>query len=246
MSRLTWDGLRDRRYETGTDRGVLYLLENGEYSDGVAWNGLTAVTENPSGAEPSAFWADNIKYLNLLSAEDYGCTIEAYSYPAALRPCLGKAAIADGVTVSQQPRKGFGFSYRTLVGNAIDGPDYSYRVHVVYNCMASPPSKNYTTVNDSPEAITLSWEVSTTPVKLGDAKPTSEIVFDGPTYKKRGLMNVMHAVENVLYGTENENARIPTLEEIQTIYVYERYLKDSDGEDILDSNGRPIAGSVYD
>lgn len=246
MSRLTWDGLRNRKYETGVDHGVLYLLENGAYSDGVAWNGLTAVTENPSGAEPTAFWADNIKYLNLLSAEDFGCTIEAYSYPAAFRPCLGKANIATGVTISQQTRKGFGFSYRSLVGNAVEGNDYSYQLHVIYGCLASPPSKNYTTVNDSPEPISLSWEVSTTPVRIADSKTTSEMVFDGPTYKKRGLMNVLHAIEDVLYGTEETDAHIPSLGEIQEIYVYERYIRDSDGEEILDSVGNPIAGAVYD
>lgn len=245
MSRLVWDEMRDRRYETGVDHGVLYLLDGNTYGEGTAWNGLTAVTENPSGAEPTAFWADNIKYLNLLSAEDFGCTIEAYSYPAAFRPCLGKAVIADGVTIAQQNRKGFGFSYRTLVGNAEVGNDYSYQLHIIYGCMASPSSVNYTTINDSPEPITLSWEVTTTPVKIGDAKPTSEMTFDGPTFKKRGLMNVLHAIEDILYGTDDEEARIPTLAEIQEIYVYERYIVDSDGEDLLDSSGNRIAGAVY-
>lgn len=245
MSRLVWDRLRDRRYETGVDHGVLFPLQDGIYSDGVPWNGLTAVTENPSGAEPAAFWADNVKYLNLLSAEEFGCTIEAYSYPAAFRPCLGKATIASGVTVSQQPRKGFGFSYRTLVGNAPEGNDYSYKIHIIYGCLASPSSKNYTTINESPEPISLSWEVSTTPVKIVNGKTTSHLLIDGPTYKKRGLMNVMHAVEDVLYGTDETNSHIPTISEIQEIYVYERYIRDFDGETILDNNGNPIASSVY-
>lgn len=245
MSRLEWDKPNDRIYETGVDHGVLYLLNNGVYSDGCAWNGLTAVTENPSGAEATALWADNIKYLNLLSAEEFGCTIEAYSYPAAFRPCLGKAVIADGVTIGQQTRKSFGFSYRTIVGNAPSGNDWSYKIHVIYGCLASPSSVNYATINDSPEAIQLSWEVTTTPIKIDGMKPTSEMTFDGPSYKKRGLMNVLHAIEDVLYGTEDSAPTIPTPQQITEIYVYQRYIRDSDGEDLLDSSGNRIAGAVY-
>lgn len=246
MSRLVWDSMRDRKYETGVDHGVLYLQQpDGTYTDGIAWNGLTAVTENPSGAEPTALWADNIKYLNLLSSEEYGCTIEAYSYPRAFRPCLGKAEIADGVIVAQQPRKSFGFSYRTLIGNAELGNEYSYKIHIVYGCLASPSSVNYTTVNDSPEPITLSWEVTTTPISVENAKPTAEFVFDGSTYKKKGAMNVLHAIEDVLYGTEDTDPRIPSLQEIRDIYVYERYIRDSSEEVMLDSSGNPLLGAVY-
>lgn len=246
MSRLTWNRPRDRKYETGVDHGVLYRMENGVYSDGVAWSGLKAVTENSSGGTPSAFWADNAKYLNILSAEDYKCSIEAYSYPADFKPCLGKKVIANGVTIIQQPRVGFGFSYRTRVGNAMRGNDYSYRIHVIYNCRASSTTKSYSTLNGSSEPTTLSWDVSSTPVKLEGVKPTSEIVFDAEAYRKRGLMNVLHAIEDALYGTEDENAHLPSIEEIQEIYTYERYILDSDTEDILDSSGRQIAGTVYD
>ena len=247
MSRLKWDRPEERIYETGVDRGVLYILgDGGEYSGGCAWNGLTGVTENPSGAEATALWADNAKYLNLLSAEEFGCTIEAYSYPAAFRPCLGKATLTNGVVIGQQARKSFGFSYRTLVGNAPSGTDWSYKVHVIYGCLASPSSVNYTTINDSPEAIQLSWEVTTTPIKLDGMKPTSEMTFDGPTYKKRGLMNVLHAIEDVLYGTETSEPAIPTPQQITEIYVYERYIRDSDGETVLDSAGNPLLSSVYD
>ncbi len=247
MARLVWDKQKDRKYETGVDHGVLYLQQpDGTYTDGTVWNGLTAVTENPSGAEATALWADNIKYLNLLSAEEYGCTIEAYTFPRAFRPCLGKSEIAEGVTISQQPRKSFGFSYRTLVGNAELGNDYSYKIHVVYGCLASPSSVNYTTINDSPEAITLSWEVSTTPIRVENAKPTAEFVFDGPTFKKKGVMNVLHAIEDILYGTDDTDPRIPSLQEVTELYVYMRHVYDSDGEIMLDSSGDPLLSSSYD
>lgn len=246
MSRLEWDRLEDRTYETGIDRGVLYLQNrNGEYVDGVVWNGLTAVTENPSGAEPTALWADNLKYLNLLSAEEYGCTIEAYGYPASFRQCLGKAVFEGGMVIAQQTRKKFGFSYRTFVGKAMAGDDWSYKLHIVYGCLASPSSVNYATVNDSPEAVTLSWEITTTPIKIENAKPTAKMVLDGPTFKKRGLMNVMHALEDILYGTEDTDPRIPSPQEITEVYTYQRYLLDSDEEEMLDSQGRPMAGAVY-
>ena len=247
MSRLTWDRTPDRIYETGTDRGVLYLQNrDGSYGSGTAWNGLTAVTENPSGGEPTALWADNIKYLNLLSTEEFGCTIEAYSYPRPFRACLGKGVPIEGLMIGQQERQGFAFCYRTLIGNADYGNDYSYKIHVIYGCKASPSSVNYTTVNDSPEAVTLSWEVTTTPIKGEGMKPTSEIVFDGSVFKKRGVMNALHAIEDILYGTDEAEARLPSLEEITEIYTYQRYMLDSDEEQLLDSLGRPLMGSVYD
>ena len=245
MSRLKWDRSAERFYKTGVDRGVLFLCDKyGNYDSGIAWNGLTNVTENPSGAEPTPFWADNAKYLNILSAENFGCTIEAYSFPVAFRPCLGKRSIADGVTIGQQNRQSFGFCYRTLVGNDTDGNDWSYEIHIIYGCLASPSEKSNKTESDNPEIVTLSWEVSTLPVRVDGFKPTSTFVFSGPVYKKRGLMNVLRAIENILYGSEDENSRIPTLTEISEIYVYERYILDSDEENILDSNGRPIESFV--
>ena len=247
MSRLIWDKLKDRTYETGTDHGVLYLRNHdGTYGEGTVWNGLTAVTINPSGGEATAFWADNAKYLNILSAEELGFTIEAYSYPKDFRVCFGRRQIVEGITVSQQKRESFGFSFRSKVGNPEAGDDYSYKIHVIYGCMASPSSKSYSTVNDSPEALTLSWEVSTLPVVIEGAKPTSEFVFDGLKYKQLGIMNILHAIENVLYGTDETDPRLPSMDEIQEIYVYQRYMLDSDGEDLLDSSGNKMMGAVYD
>lgn len=247
MPRLSWDKTKDRIYETGTDRGVLFLRNaDGTYSGGVVWNGLTAVTLNPSGGEATAFWADNAKYLNLLSAEELGLTIEAYSYPRAFKPCLGRRELAPGVTVSQQKRQMFGFSFRSLVGNAEKGDDYSYKVYIIYGCMASPSERAYSTINDSPEAVTLSWEVSTLPIKLDGFKPTSEFVFDGARFKKLGLMNVLHAIEDILYGTKDTESRLPELEELPALYVWHRYIRDSDGDTILDSDGNPLVSAVYD
>lgn len=245
MSRLQWDRSKDRLYETGTDRGVLFLCDNhGNYDHGIAWNGLTSVTKKPSGAEPTPFWADNMKYLNLLSAESFGCTIEAYSYPRQFRPCLGRRNLAEGVTITQQKRQSFAFSFRSFAGNQDYGNDWSYKIHLIYGCLASPSEKSHQTVNDSPEIVTLSWEVTTLPITVEGFKPTSEFVFDGPTYKKNGLMNVFHKIEDILYGTEDTQSTIIMPSELTEIYTYERYLRDSDGETILDSQGRPLMSFV--
>ena len=247
MSRLIWDRTQERIYETGTDHGVLYLRNSdGTYSDGVVWNGLTSVSLNPSGAEASAFWADNVKYLNLLSAEELGFTIEAYSYPRQFRNCLGRREVVPGFMVSQQKREMFGFSFRSLIGNAEQGTDYSYKLHVIYGCMASPSERSYATVNDSPEAVTLSWEISTLPIRVDDMKTTAEFEFDGKRFKSLGLMNVLHAIEDVLYGTDDTPARLILPEELPALYTYFRYIRDSDGETILDSDGQPILSAVYD
>lgn len=178
--RLVWDKTGEHYYETGVDRGVLYTYdpekdngegkEKGGYTAGVVWNGLTAVTESPSGAEANPFWADNMKYLNLMSAEDFGCTIEAYTYPDEWAECDGSAYLVDGVSIGQQKRKMFGFSYRTVIGNDTSGNDLGYKIHIVYGCLASPSERGYTSINDSPEAITFSWEISTTPVGVSDVK----------------------------------------------------------------------------
>lgn len=202
--RLTWDGVGDRLYETGVDHGVLYLPDaNGDYITGVPWNGLVTVTESPSGAEASPQYADNIKYLNLISAEEFGLTVEAFTYPAEFAECDGSASPVAGMTVGQQPRKLFGLSYRTIQGNDVAGEAYGYKLHLAYGCLASPSEKPYSTVNDSPEAITFSWEVSTTPVPVTGYKPTALIVIDSVTADATALA----ALEDTLYGETGD----PTL-----------------------------------
>ena len=219
MSRLTWDNNGERLYETGVKNGVLYPIQtNGSYSKGVAWNGLTAVTESPSGAEATALYADDIKYLNLISNEEFSATIEAYTYPDEFAECDGSASLADGVTLGQQKRKTFGLCYRTSLGNDVDGNDYGYKLHLVYGCLAAPSEKAYATINDSPEAITFSWEVSTTPVSVAGFKPTSQITIDSTKADKTKLA----ALEDILYGKEGAEAegagpRLPLPNEIKTL-----------------------------
>ena len=219
MSRLTWDNNGERLYETGVKQGVLYPIQiNGSYSKGVAWNGLTAVTESPSGAEATALYADDIKYLNLISNEEFSATIEAYTYPDEFAECDGSASLADGVTIGQQKRKTFGLCYRTSLGNDVDGNDYGYKLHLVYGCLAAPSEKAYATINDSPEAITFSWEVSTTPVSVAGFKPTSQITIDSTKADKAKLS----ALEDILYGKDGAEAegagpRLPLPDEIKTL-----------------------------
>lgn len=208
MTKLTWDEEAKRTYETGTRNGVLYPKNNdGTYANGVAWNGLTAVTESPSGAEETKLYADDIKYLSLRSAEEFGGTIEAYTYPDEWEECDGSANLAEGVTIGQQPRKGFGFCYRTVIGNAAVGDTYGYKLHIVYNAMASPSEKSYATINDSPEAITFSWEFSTTPTSFGDdLKPSALLTIDSTKIDDKILGNI----ENMLYGTADSEPTLPT------------------------------------
>ena len=214
MSKLVWDQTGERYYETGVKQGVLYpMQEGGVYSKGVAWNGLTAVTESPSGAEATALYADDIKYLNLMSNEEFGCTIEAYTYPDEFAECDGSASIATGVTIGQQKRKTFGLCYRTVLGNDVDINDYGYKLHLVYGCLAAPSEKAYATVNDSPEAVTFSWEVSTTPVSVNGFKPTACITIDST----KATAEKLTALEAILYGSESEEARLPLPDEIATL-----------------------------
>lgn len=213
MAKLVWDETGKRFYETGVDHGVLYPLdESGKYSKGVAWNGLSAVTESPSGAEPTAIYADNIKYLNLMSAEEFGATIEAYTYPDEWTECDGSAAIATGVYAGQQPRKTFGLCYRTKLGNDVDGEDHGYKLHLIYGALASPSEKGYQTVNDSPEAITFSWEVTTTPVNVKGFKPTACITIDSTKANETDLATL----EGILYGSgePDAEARLPLPDEV--------------------------------
>lgn len=199
MSKLVWDKTGERLYETGVDRGVVYPVQTGgTYTKGVAWNGLTAVTENPSGAEASPIYADNIKYLNLMSAEEFGATIEAYTYPDEFAECDGSAEIAEGVLIGQQARKTFGLCYRTVLGNDVDSNDYGYKLHLIYGALAAPSEKGYATINDSPEAITFSWEVSTTPVNVKGFKPTACVTIDSTKTDSGKLA----ALEDILYGKD--------------------------------------------
>lgn len=215
MSALVWDQSSERLYETGVDRGVLYPVSNNAYGTGVAWNGLTAVNESPSGAEPSDIYADNTKYLTLRSAETFGATIEAYTYPDEFAECDGSAVVATGVTIGQQPRKSFGLCYRTLVGNDTDGQDHGYKLHLIYGCTASPSEKSYQTVNDSPEAITFSWEVSTTPVNVKGHKPTAQLIVDSTKVDKAKL----DTLEAQLYGGESSDPKLPTPAEVIALFT---------------------------
>lgn len=211
MAKLVWDQAGQKFFETGVSNGVLYVSDGqGGYLNGVAWNGLTSVAENPSGAESNPVYADNIKYLNIISAEEFGATIEAYTYPDEFMECDGSAQVVAGVNIGQQARKSFGISYRTRVGNDVAGDNLGYKIHVIYNCQAAPSGKTYSTVNESPEAITFSWEVTTTPVPVEGYRPTATVVFDS-TKLDAGKMA---AVENALYGDATTDAALPSIEEL--------------------------------
>lgn len=209
MAAIVWDKSGERLYETGVDHGVLYPYNSvtSKYDNGVAWNGLTGVTESPSGAEVTALYADNIKYLNLVSAEEFGCTIEAYTYPDEFMACDGSKALTDGVTIGQQDRQTFGFCYRTVLGNDTESNDHGYKLHLVYGCLAAPSEKAYATINDSLEAITFSWEVSTTPVNVTGFKPTASLTVDSTTTAAAGLA----ALEKALYGSDDGEPATPYL-----------------------------------
>lgn len=205
MAVLTWDQVGERFYETGVDHGVLYIPTNGVYNFGVAWNGLISVTESPSGAEPSPQYADNIKYLNLLSTEEFGGTIEAFTFPDEFAQCDGTAFPKVGLAVGQQPRKTFGLSYRTKIGNDTNGQDLGYKLHLVYGALAAPSEKAYSTINDSPEAVTFSWEFTTTPVEVTGLKPTALLTIDSTKVAAAGLTSL----EALLYGTELQEPSLP-------------------------------------
>lgn len=213
MAKLVWDAIGEKRYETGVDHGVLYVQEGGVYPKGVVWNGLTAVTESPGGAEATPLYADNIKYLNLMSAEEFNATIEAYTYPDEFAQCDGSAELVAGVSIGQQKRKTFGMCYRTTVGNDTDSNAYGYKLHIIYGALAAPSEKAYSTINDSPEAITFSWEVSTTPVPVTDHEPTASIIIDSTKVAKEKLA----ALEAILYGSTEAEARLPLPDEIAEV-----------------------------
>lgn len=214
MSKLIWDATGERLFETGVSQGVLYVQEGGVYPAGVVWNGLTAVTESPSGAEATPLYADDIKYLNLISAEEFGATIEAYMYPDEFMQCDGSASLVTGVYIGQQTRKSFGLSYKTVVGNDVDINNHGYKLHIIYGALAAPSEKAYATINDSPEAITFSWEVKTTPVNVTGHKPTASLVIDSTKVDGAKLKEL----EDILYGTAETEARLPLPDEIAALF----------------------------
>jgi hypothetical protein len=214
MSKLEWDKEGERFYETGVEKGVLYPYNSGKYTPGVAWNGLSKVTESPSGAEPTDIYADNKKYLSLMSSEEFGATIEAYTYPDEFGPCNGTDELSDGVVIHQQSRSKFGFSYVTKRGNDEDADDYGYIIHLVYNALASPSEKGYESENETPNAMTLSWEISATKINVPGYKPTALITIDSTKVDSDKLA----AFEDILYGTEKDEARLPLPDEIITFF----------------------------
>lgn len=213
MSRIVWNETGKKLYEAGVRMGVLYPMTEGSYTGGVAWNGLTAFNKNPSGAEPTALWADDSKYINLMSAEEFGATIEAYTYPEEFNACLGNKEIAPGVYVGQQDRAIFGLCVRTTIGNDTDGTEYGYKLHLVYGCQASPSETSYGTINDSPEAMNMSWEIATTPVNVTGMKPAAYIEIDSTKVEAAKLK----ALEDALYGTAEAAAYLPLPDEIAAL-----------------------------
>lgn len=226
MAKLVFNNVGERYFETGVKNGVLYVMgEDGQYESGVVWNGLTGVTESPSGAETTPLYADDVKYVVIYAAEEFGATIEAYTYPEEFEQCDGSAAIAEGITVGQQTRKTFAFCYKTSVGNDTQGQDLGYKIHVIYGCKAAPSEKAYATINDSPEAVTFSWEVSTVPVPVEGHNPTATMVIDSTRVPAEKLA----LIEEVLYGSEVEDARLPLpneiLELIKQFYIWASHEK---------------------
>ena len=217
MALLTWDQIGEKLFETGVKKGVLYPqdLVDGDYPLGIAWNGLSGVTESPSGAEATAIYADDAKYLNLISAEEFGCTIEAYTYPDEFAACDGSAELSTGLAIGQQTRQAFGLAYRTTLGNDVLGNEYGYKIHLVYGCLAAPSEKAYATINDTPEAITFSWTVSTTPVEVSGYKPTATMVIDSTKVDGTAL----GVLEDILYGTAGTDPRLPLPTEIAALFA---------------------------
>lgn len=214
MAKLTWDDTGKKIYETGTKQGVLFVVgSNGTYSNGVAWNGLTAITESPSGADESSFYADDIKYASLRAAEEFGGTIEAYTYPDEWEACDGSATLTTGVVLGQQKRATFGLSYVTTIGNDTLGYDYGYKIHLIYGATASPSERAYQTINDSPELITFSWEFTTVPVNVTGFKPVACITIDSTKVDATKLA----AFEAILYGDDENDARLPLPDEVGTL-----------------------------
>lgn len=211
MAKLVFNNVGERLFETGVKNGVLYVMgEDGTYENGVVWNGLTAVTESPSGAETTPLYADDVKYVVIYAAEEFGATVEAYTYPEEFEQCDGSASIFEGITIGQQTRKTFGMCYKTSVGNDIQGQDFGYKIHIIYGAKAAPSEKSYSTINDSPEAVTFSWELSTVPVPVEGFNPTATMVIDSTRVPAEKLA----LIEDKLYGTESEEATLPLPNEL--------------------------------
>lgn len=211
MAKLVWDAVGERFFETGVKNGVLFVQDvNGEYANGVVWNGLTAVTESPSGAEATPLYADDMKYVVLYSTEEFGATVEAYTYPEEFEQCDGSAALMDGITIGQQPRKSFGLVYKTVIGNDVQGQDLGYKIHIIYGAKAAPSEKAFATINDSPEAVTFSWELSTVPVPVTGHRPTATVVVDSTKVDAEKLA----LLEDKLFGSETEESTLPLPDEI--------------------------------
>lgn len=218
MAKLVWNEAGKRLYETGVDRGVLYVSDgSGGYQKGVVWNGLVSVNESPSGAEATPLYAGNVKYVELMSNEEFGASIEAYTYPEEFEQCDGSAELADGITIGQQPRKSFGLCYRTKIGNDTAGDEHGYKIHLIYGAKAAPTEKSYTTINDSPEAITFSWEITTTPIEVAGHKPTATLTIDSTKVTPTALT----AIETKLYGDATGEATLPTPAEILALIAEE-------------------------
>lgn len=241
---LKWDQTGERFYETGVEKGVLWVYDSTQsaYGDGVAWNGLTSVSEKPSGAEATALYADNIKYLNLISNEEFAATIEAYTYPDEFAECDGSVALTDGVVIGQQKRKTFAFSYQTKIGNDVDGNDKGVKYHIVYGCMAAPTEKGYSTINDSPEAITFSWEITTTPVEVSGHKPTAIVTIDSTKLTSAQITKL----EAKLYGSAENNSTLLTPTQIVDLITGDDDDDDDEEEEELnpgDQNQNPDQGA---
>lgn len=225
MARLVWDTIGEHFYETGVNQCVLYpVSSSGTYPTGVAWNGITSISESPSGADANKQWADNINYLTLYGAEEYGATVEAFTYPDEFAECDGSVSLVNGVTIGQQPRKGFGLSYVTKVGNDTVGQELAYKIHLVYGCRAAPSDRSYETINDSPEAITFSWEITTTPVAVTGHKPTALLIIDSRDFTAESAKAKLAAFEDILYGkdgTGNSGPRLPLPDEVATLLTVE-------------------------
>lgn len=218
MAKLEFNSIGSRLFETGVKKGVLYVMgDGGTYENGVVWNGLTAVTEKPSGAEPTNLYADDVKYVVLYGAEEFEATIEAYTYPEEFEQCDGSATLVEGANVGQQSRKTFGFCYTTSLGNDVRGQDFGYKIHIIYGCIAKPSEKSYSTINDSPEAVTFSWDVSTVPVPVSGMKPTATVVVDSTRVSSTNLKKL----EDKLYGTNEAEATLPLPDEIKTLLAGE-------------------------
>ena len=244
--RLLFDETGKRYYETGVEKVVIYRLSAGRYRNGTVWNGATNVTGSGEGGEATALYADDIKYLSLISAENWKGSIEAYSYPAAFLECLGQEEIASGVTVGQQSRRHFGLCFTTREGNDVKSDSFGYKIHIVYDLVAAPSDKSYQTQSDSPEPVTMSWDISAGNVAVEGHKPTAEVVLDYRAMAKAGKANVIREIENILYGSDDRSAYLPEIGAITEIGQFGNHLRDSDGNFITDSSGEPITTQVFE